>query len=120
MAMATPAETAHETAIDPATTVGAVALNVADIARSRTFYERAIGLVGTDRDDGTVMLGPPGGPALVQLRGDSSAPALDRSTTGLFHLAILHPSRRDLALALGRLAGTRWPLDGASDHLVSE
>jgi catechol 2,3-dioxygenase len=120
MPMATPAGTVNEISIDPATTVGAVALNVADIARSRAFYERAIGLVGADRDDGTVALGPPGGPALVELRGDSSAPALDRRATGLYHLAILHPSRRDLAFALGRLAGARWPLDGASDHLVSE
>ena len=103
----------------PATTLGTVRLNVADIARSRAFYERATGLVGTDREDGTAALGAPGGPALVELRGDSSAPALDRRATGLFHLAILLPSRRDLALALGRLASARWPLDGASDHLVS-
>jgi catechol 2,3-dioxygenase len=120
MPMATPEQAVHETSIDPATTVGAVALNVADVARSRAFYERAIGLVGSERDDGTVALGPPRGPALIELRGDSSAPALDRRATGLFHLAILHPSRRDLAFALGRLAAARWPLDGASDHLVSE
>jgi catechol 2,3-dioxygenase len=120
MSMATPTGTANEASIDPATSVGAVALNVADIARSRAFYERAIGLVGTDRADGAVALGPPGGPALVELRGDSSAPALNRRATGLYHLAILHPSQGDLAFALGRLAGARWPLDGASDHLVSE
>jgi catechol 2,3-dioxygenase len=120
MPMVTPEQAVHETSIDPATTVGAVALNVADIARSRLFYERAIGLVGSEREDGTVALGPPRGPALIELRGDSSAPALDRRATGLFHLAILHPSRRDLAFALGRLAAARWPLDGASDHLVSE
>ncbi|MGO9821036.1 MAG: VOC family protein, partial [Solirubrobacteraceae bacterium] len=39
---------------------------------------------------------------------------------GLFHLAMLVPSRRDLAFALQRLLAARWPLDGASDHLVSE
>ena len=54
------------------------------------------------------------------MRGDSSAPALDRRATGLFHLAILLPTRLDLAFALARLAEARWPLDGASDHLVSE
>jgi catechol 2,3-dioxygenase len=100
--------------------MGTVRLTVSDLARSRAFYERAIGLVATERDDGTVALGSPGGPALVELFGDSSAPALDRRATGLFHLAILLPSRRDLALALVRLARARWPLDGASDHLVSE
>jgi catechol 2,3-dioxygenase len=120
MEMATHTPTPVGASIDPATALGAVALNVADIARSRAFYERAIGLVGSDREDGTVALGTPGGAALVELRGDSSAPALDRRTTGLFHLAILLPSRRDLAFALSRLASARWPLDGASDHLVSE
>jgi len=120
MPMTTPEQAVHETSIDPSTTVGAVALTVTDTARSRAFYERAIGLVGSEQEDGTVALGPPGGPVLVELRGDSTAPALDRRATGLFHLAILHPSRRDLAMALARLAEARWPLDGASDHLVSE
>jgi catechol 2,3-dioxygenase len=56
----------------------------------------------------------------VVIHGDSAAPALDRRATGLFHLAILLPSRADLALALARVAAAQWPLDGASDHLVSE
>lgn len=100
--------------------MGAVRLTVADPARSRAFYEGAIGLPASERDDGTLAIGVPGEPALVELKGDSSAPALDRRATGLYHLAILMPSRRDLALALARLAEARWPLDGASDHLVSE
>ena len=54
------------------------------------------------------------------LHGDSAAPRLDRRATGLYHLAILVPTRLDLAFALARLAEARWPLDGASDHLVSE
>jgi catechol 2,3-dioxygenase len=118
--MAIPVQTAREVSIDPATALGTVRLNVADTARSRAFYERAIGLVGEERQDGTVGLSVPGGHTLVELRGDTSAPALDRRATGLYHLAVLLPSRRDLALALGRLASARWPLDGASDHLVSE
>jgi catechol 2,3-dioxygenase len=61
-----------------------------------------------------------GEPALIELRGDGAAAALDRRATGLYHLAILVPSRKDLAFALARLANARWPLDGASDHLVSE
>jgi catechol 2,3-dioxygenase len=100
--------------------MGAVRLTVADLARSRAFYERAIGLRASERDGGTLALGVPGEPALVELKGDNSAPALDRRAPGLYHLAILMPSRRDLALALARLAEARWPLDGASDHLVSE
>ena len=118
--MATPAQPKAPTSIDPDTVVGPVALTVSDLARSRQFYERAIGLRASDRDDGTVALSGDDGHALVQLRGDSSAPALDRRATGLFHLAILLPTRLDLAFALARLAEARWPLDGASDHLVSE
>src|SRR5205807_7344888 len=60
------------------------------------------------------------GPALVELHGDPSAAPLDRRAPGLFHLAILLPTRGDLALALARLANARAALDGASDHLVSE
>ena len=100
--------------------MGTVALTVSDLARSREFYERAIGLQATDGADGTLVLSAAGGHPLVELRGDSAALGLDRHATGLYHLAILLPSRRDLAFALARLADARWPLDGASDHLVSE
>ena len=104
----------------PRTRIGAVHLTVRDLARSRAFYETAIGLSAAERDDGTVALGIAGEPPLVVLHGDASAPALDPRATGLFHLAILLPTRQDLAVALARLANARWPLAGASDHLVSE
>jgi catechol 2,3-dioxygenase len=108
------------TSIHPATALGAVALIVSDLARSRQFYEQTIGLQASDADDGTVVLSSQDGHPLVVLRGDSAAPRLNRRSTGLYHLAILLPTRLDLALALARLAESRWPLDGASDHLVSE
>ena len=54
------------------------------------------------------------------MHGDASAPALDRRATGLYHLAILYPTRLDLAHALARLASAQWSLDGVADHLVSE
>jgi catechol 2,3-dioxygenase len=106
--------------IHPDTSIGSVGLTVRDLGRARDFYERVIGLTATEGDDATLALSPRGEPSLVELRGDASAPEPDRSATGLFHLAILLPSRRDLALALHRLAEASWPLDGASDHLVSE
>jgi catechol 2,3-dioxygenase len=106
--------------IDPATTVGAVQLTVSDLDRSRAFYETAIGLTATEGGAGTIALGPADGSAIVELFGDARAPPLDRRATGLFHLAILQPSRKDLAFALARLAAAGWPLDGASEHLVSE
>jgi catechol 2,3-dioxygenase len=100
--------------------LGPVALTVSDLARSREFYEQAIGLRGSDRDDGTVELAAQDGRPLVVLHGDSAAPRLNRRATGMYHLAILLPTRLDLAFALARLAEARSPLDGASDHLVSE
>jgi catechol 2,3-dioxygenase len=106
--------------IDAATTLGTVRLTVSDLDRSRTFYERAIGLTATERDDGTLALGVADDPALIELRGDTAAPRLNRRAPGLYHLAMLVPTRQDLAFALARLVMTRWPLDGASDHLVSE
>ncbi len=108
------------TRIDPATSVGTVRLTVTDLDRSRAFYERAIGLRPTELDDGTLALGATGERPLIELRGDSAAPRLNRRAPGLYHLAILVPTRLDLAFALARLAEARYPLDGASDHLVSE
>jgi catechol 2,3-dioxygenase len=118
--MSTHAESTPAARIDPDTTLGPVRLTVAELDRSRAFYERAIGLRASERDDGTLALGPAGEPPLIELRGDSAAPRLNRRAPGLYHLAILVPTRRDLAFALARLAQARWPLDGASDHRVSE
>jgi catechol 2,3-dioxygenase len=121
MPTSTPANhTTVATQIDPDTTLGTVRLTVADLDRSRRFYEAAIGLRATEQDDGTLALGVAGHPALIELRGDSSAPRLNRRAPGLYHVAILMPTRLDLAFALARLAQARWPLDGAADHLVSE
>jgi catechol 2,3-dioxygenase len=115
-----PQHKAPQGSLHPDTAIGAVSLSVSDLSASRDFYERAIGLTARERDDGAVALGAPGGPPLVVLHGDSAASPLDRRATGLFHLAILLPGRADLAAALVRLAEVGWPLDGASDHLVSE
>jgi catechol 2,3-dioxygenase len=118
--MAAPVRTVPSVTIHADAAIGTVRLTVSDLARSRAFYERAIGLQSTDLDDGTLALGIGDGRALLELRGDRSAHALNRRATGLYHVAILVPSRRDLALGLARLVEARWPLDGASDHLVSE
>jgi len=120
MAVSTSSDTVGAVSIHPDTSMGSVRLTVSDLRQSGAFYERTLGLEARDQDDGTLALGVSGGHPLIELRGNSTAPPLNRSATGLFHLAILMPSRRDLAFALARLAEARWPLDGASDHLVSE
>jgi catechol 2,3-dioxygenase len=106
-------------AIDPGTSMGPVRLTVADLDRARDFYRDAIGLTELEPSNGTVRMGTSDAP-LVELVGDPDAPSRPRGTTGLFHLAILVPSRPDLARALQRVAEAGWHLSGASDHLVSE
>jgi catechol 2,3-dioxygenase len=97
-----------------------VKLTVRDLGQSREFYERALGLEVASEDGPQLTLGAAGGEPLVELRGDPEAPPLDHHRTGLFHFAVLVPTRADLAMALLRLARAGWPLTGASDHLVSE
>jgi catechol 2,3-dioxygenase len=107
-------------AIDPATAIGTVRLTVSDLERSLAFYARTLGLIAGTREDSFVGLAGPDAAPLIELEGNPSAHPLERRATGLFHLAILVPSRLELARLLWRLAVRRWPLDGASDHLVSE
>ncbi len=107
--------------LDPAATVGAVALTVADLARSRGFYTGVLGLsdLGTG-PDGSLRLGGPDGVVLLDLTADPGAAPRDPRQSGLFHFAMLVPTRGDLARALLGLVSAGWPLAGASDHLVSE
>lgn len=119
--MATPTSTDHPASIAAGTAIGKVALTVSSLERSLAFYEGPLGLRATEQPDGSVLLGGAARlPPLLSLVGDSSAPPRDPRQTGLFHFAILVPTRRDLAVALVRLAQGGWKLDGASDHLVSE
>jgi catechol 2,3-dioxygenase len=102
------------------TTMGRVKLTVRDLGVSRSFYERVLGLEVVADVGPVLTLAADGGSPLVELRGDPEAPPLDHRLTGLFHFALLVPTRRDLALALVRLVRAGWQLTGASDHLVSE
>jgi catechol 2,3-dioxygenase len=106
--------------INPETTLGAIRLNVADLDRVQAFYEDVLGLRTLERSDELARLGGREGGSVVELVGRPEAPRRPPGTTGLFHLAILLPSRADLARALRRVAAAGWRLGGASDHLVSE
>lgn len=103
------------------TSLGRVLLTVRDLAGAREFYERVVGLRTIESEPGRALLGAgEAGPPLVELVGDPDAPPRPQGTTGLFHHALLVPTRGDLALALRRVAEGGWRLSGASDHLVSE
>jgi catechol 2,3-dioxygenase len=104
--------------IDPRTSIGEVHLTIADLDRSVRFYRTHLGFVVRHRGDRTATLGAPGRD-LVVLTECEAAPRV-RGTTGLYHFAILVPSRADLACALRRLVATSTMLQGAADHGVSE
>jgi catechol 2,3-dioxygenase len=106
--------------IDPALRIGSVALAVSDLSRSADFYERVLGLPLISRDSSGVLLGPDPEHPLLALTGLTDPTAAAPGSTGLFHVAWLHPSRGALAETVRRIAGSRWPIDGASDHGVSE
>ena len=104
--------------IDASTRVGAVHLTIADLARSLRYYQSNLGLAVHRQDDRTAWLGA-GGPDLLVLEADAAARPV-HGTTGLYHFALLVPSRPDLARALRRLAATNTVMHGAADHGVSE
>src|SRR5258708_13518554 len=104
--------------IDAATHIGAVHLTIRDLDGWVRFYEAHLGFSLHRRDDRTAWLGA-GGPDLLVLSQCDKAPRV-RGTTGLYHFAILVPSRADLARALRRLVETETVMQGAADHLVSE
>jgi catechol 2,3-dioxygenase len=105
--------------IDPATHVGAVHLTVADLDRSLAFYTEILGL-RAERHEGDATLSAAGQTPLLVLEHRPGAPLRSPRTTGLYHFALVVPSRHALARALAHLAETRYPLQGAADHLVSE
>jgi catechol 2,3-dioxygenase len=106
--------------IDPALRIGAVELAVSDLQRSTDFYERVLGLPLISTDDETARLGlDRERPALALTRLATPVPE-PQGSTGLFHVAWLHPSRAALAETVRRVAAGGWRFDGASDHGVSE
>ena len=104
--------------IDPGTAIGAVHLTISDLRRSVRFYETHLGFSLHRRDDRAAWLGA-GGADLLVLTQCETAPRV-RGTTGLYHFAILVPSRADLARSLRRLVATDTIMQGAADHGVSE
>jgi catechol 2,3-dioxygenase len=99
--------------------IGRVALTVRDLDRVGAFYQEALGLQPIAGDADTLQLGA-GGAVLLELRRDPDAPRASTREAGLFHTAFLLPSRADLGRWLTHAARNRLPIQGASDHLVSE
>jgi catechol 2,3-dioxygenase len=109
--------------IDPGVRIGHVHLKVADLERALGFYRDVLGFELTQRmGDQAAFLSAGGYHHHIGLNTwesqDGHAPAF--GTTGLYHHAILYPTRAALADALRRLTAAGIPLDGAADHGVSE
>jgi catechol 2,3-dioxygenase len=104
--------------IDPAISVGAVHLTIADLERSIAFYESRIGVRVQERTHDTARLGVEGRP-LVTLHASPTARRA-HGATGLYHFAILVPSRLDLARSLRHFIETSTAMQGFADHGVSE
>jgi catechol 2,3-dioxygenase len=98
--------------------LGPVHITVSDVERSIPFYEGSIGLGLQRRENGTAVMGA-GDRDLVFLVEQPDARPAGRHA-GLYHYALLHPSREELARAAQRLLVTRTPISGASDHGISE
>jgi catechol 2,3-dioxygenase len=116
-------ELAKPKPIHPETAIGHVHLKVADLDRALAFYHGVLGFEVTLRLGNSAAFLSAGGyhhhiglNTWESLGGSAPAPG----TTGLYHTAILYPTRAELGDALRRLIAAKVPLEGASDHMVSE
>ncbi len=109
--------------IHPEVTIGHVHLTVSDLDRALMFYRDTLGFEITARyGDSAVFLSAGGYHHHIALntwagRGATPAP---KGHTGLYHVAILYPSRIELARVLKRLIDEEYPITGTADHGVSE
>jgi catechol 2,3-dioxygenase len=115
MAMAKP--------LHPDVRIGHAHLKVADLDRALAFYRDVLGFELTQPyGDQAAFLSAGGYHHHIALNTWESAGGSppQRGSTGLYHLAVLYPTRAELADALRRLTRARIPLEGASDHGVSD
>jgi catechol 2,3-dioxygenase len=105
------------------TSIGHVHLKVSNIEKALSFYQGLLGFEITQRyGEGAVFISAGGYHHHIGLNTwhSKDAPPAPIRAAGLYHLAILYPTRKDLAIILKRLIDAKYPLSGASDHGVSE
>ncbi len=118
-----PQQRASAAPIDAGVRIGHVHLKVADLDRALAFYCGVLGFQLMQRMGQQAAFVSAGGyhhHIGLNTWESRGGPPPAFGTTGLYHLAILYPTRAKLADALRRLIAAKIPLDGASDHGVSE
>lgn len=116
--MSNRAEDRRKLPIHPDTRIGLVGLKVSHLERSLAFYQETLGLKLIQRDADTALMGVD--QPLLMLTELREAKPRQMNATGLYHIAFLVPTRADLARFLRHLLDVAYPLDEASDHIVSE
>jgi catechol 2,3-dioxygenase len=109
--------------IDAGASIGHVHLKVSDLERAVAFYTELLGFDVTTRMGRSAAFLSAGGyhhHLALNTWDSAGGPPPPTGTTGLYHLAILMPNRKELARAFKRLIDHSWPVDGAADHGVSE
>jgi catechol 2,3-dioxygenase len=122
MDMSTQQQSTSAPTLDPATQMGLVALGVADLSRSLAFYTEAFGFAVLEHAHPRATLGVGSTPLLLLNEEPGARPwPHDRyGYTGLYHFAILVPSRVDLGRWLSHWLAAGYAMPGQGDHLVSE
>jgi catechol 2,3-dioxygenase len=100
--------------------IGSVALRVSDLDRAVAFYRDQLGLVIGQQHGDTVQLHTRGGGPIVALTSMPNTRVRPHGVVGLYHFALLFPSRRELGKVLLHMFEARWAFHGFADHGVSE
>lgn len=109
--------------VHPEVKIGHIHLTVSDLQKSLAFYRDLLGFeITTHYGDSAVFLSAGGYHHHIGLNtwSGKGAPPPPAGTTGLYHFAVLYPNRKELARILKRLYEKNYPIEGASDHGVSE
>ncbi len=109
--------------IHPQVSIGHVHLTVSNLDRALSFYRDVLGFEETARYGSSAVFLSAGGYhhniALNTWQGEGATPPPE-GHTGLYHFAILYPSRKELAHAYAKLTEAGYPITGTADHGVSE
>ena len=104
----------------PTTYIDYVSLSVSNLEKSMTFYQEVLGFSVLEKNEKQVSLTANHEDPIIKLEENSEALTLDNRASGLFHFALLLPSREELADFLANLIKLGIQIEGAADHFVSE